>query len=544
VTFADGEVGPRDIVVPIVDDRAGEPDEDVTLTLSTDGGCGDASQAVLTIVDDDRASVAPPPATYAVGGTVAGLQGTGLELVEIGSGARVMPGNGAFAFGARFDDGTAYDVRVATQPGNPVQICTVANGLGTIAAADASDIVVTCTTPAPAGGLDAGFGGGGLVTGNPAGGARALALQQDGKLLVLGATTLSRLDGAGIPDATFGTGGSVAIAFAGGLDVEAQDVALQPDGRIVVAGYTGVKFGSPADFAVSRFMPDGSLDGMFGTGGTVVTDWAGSTDRAYAVLVQGDGKIVVAGHAGSAASGSDFAVARYTAAGALDTSFGSGGKVSTNVAGQTDLAYAAALQPDGRIVVTGRAGVSGGADPDVGIVRYETDGHLDGSFGTGGVVLVDVSGGSWDEASDVGIAADGGILVTVQALVGGAFDFAVARFTPGGSLDTGFGANGVVTTDFGAGHDYVRALALQPDGRIVVAGQSASATVADFAVVRYEADGTLDASFGSGGAITVDFFGSIDGATCLVRQPDGKLVVGGAARNGAVGALGLARIVP
>src|SRR5262249_36943132 len=163
--------------------------------------------------------------------------------------------------------------------------------------------------------------------------------------------------------------------------------------------------------------------------------------------------------------------------------------VSTNVAGQTDLGYAAALQPDGRIVVAGRAGVDGAADPDVGLVRYEPDGSLDAGFGAGGVVLVDLSGGSWDEASDVALQGDGGIVVAVQALAGGTFDFALARFTEEGGVDADFGTAGVATTAFGAGHDYARAMLLQPDGRIVVAGQGSSDTVADVALARYEANG-------------------------------------------------------
>ena len=275
--------------------------------------------------------------------------------------------------------------------------------------------------------------------------------------------------------------------------MEAQDLAVQPDGRIVVAGYTGPRFGSPTDFAVARYLADGTPDPTFGTAGVVVTDWHGSTDRAYAVLIQSDGRIVVAGHAGTpTVSGpdNDFAVARYTASGALDASFGDGGKAETGVAGLADFAYAAALQPDGSIVLAGRAGTTGGADPDVGLVRYLADGTLDPTFGRAGVVLIDVSGGSWDEASDVAIAGDGGILVAVQAVAGTTFDFALARFRSDGAVDTGFGTQGVVTTGFGAGDDFARGMSLQPDGRIVVVGQSSSATVSDFGIARYLADGT------------------------------------------------------
>jgi uncharacterized delta-60 repeat protein len=217
--------------------------------------------------------------------------------------------------------------------------------------------------------------------------------------------------------------------------------------------------------------------------------------------------------------------------------------VTTTVAGLTDLAYAAALQPDGKLVVAGRAGVDGAADPDVGIVRYQSDGTLDQGFGDRGIVVIDLTG-VWDEASDVAIQNDGEILVAVQAQVGTAFDFALARFAADGTLDASFGTHGLASTDFGSGHDYARALALQADGRIAVAGQSASATVSDFGVARYQPDGALDTSFGNAGTLTLDFFGSEDGAECIVTQGDGKLVVAGLARNQSSTRLGLARVIP
>src|SRR5262249_19405270 len=363
------------------------------------------------------------------------------------------------------------------QPSNPTQICTLTNHTGTIAAADVTDVAVSCVEPMPGGALDPTFGSAGLVTGNLAGGARAMVLQGDGKLLVLGGNALVRYNGDGTVDGSFGTGGTAAVVFAGGLTVEAQDLAVQPDGRIVVAGYTGARFGSTTDFAVARYLTDGTPDLDFGSGGAVVTDWHGSTDRAYAVLVRSDGKIVVAGHAGTpslSTPSNDYAVARYTTIGELDASFGTGGKVETDVAGLADFAYAAALQPDGGIVLAGRAGIDGGADPDVGLVRYRGDGSLDTGFGSSGVVRIDVSGGSWDEASDIAITDEGAILVAVQAIVGTTFDFALARFRADGTLDVAFGTDGVATTAFGAGHDYARALSLQPDGRIVVVGQGSS----------------------------------------------------------------------
>jgi uncharacterized delta-60 repeat protein len=543
VLLDDGESGTRSITLPVLDDHEGEPDETVVLTVATLHGCATGAQASteITVVDDDWV---PEPPSYTVGGTVTGLEGSGLILREVVTFSEATPGNGAFTFGYPYESGSTYDVRIATQPTDPVQVCTVANATGTVGTADVTDVAVTCTTPPPPGGLDPGFGGGpGLVTATFAGSARALALQDDGRILVLSSDAVARYEADGTLDTTFGSGGVVAVAFGSGLDVEAQDVVVQPDGRIVVGGHVGARFGSPSDFALARYEADGSPDTTFGVAGAVVTDFAGFTDRAHQVLLQADGKIVLGGHA-TISGGNDYAVVRYTAAGVLDASFGAGGKATANIAGATDLALAAALQADGKVVLGGRVAASGGADPDVGLVRFDASGALDPSFGQQGVVRSDLSGGSWDEVSAVAIAGDGGILVAVQALLGGTFDFVLAKFDPSGTLDPAFATAGVATTAFGTSDDSARALGILPDGRIVLAGQAKSPTVIDVALAVYQADGTPDATFGDAGLLTVDFFGGGDSAQCLVVQNDGKVVVGGSARNGSTTQLVLARVIP
>jgi uncharacterized delta-60 repeat protein len=131
-----------------------------------------------------------------------------------------------------------------------------------------------------------------------------------------------------------------------------------------------------------------------------------------------------------------------------------------------------------------------------------------------------------------------------QAVAGTTFDVTLARFGSDGAIDTAFGTQGVVTTAFGAGEDFARGISLQPGGRIVVVGQSSGATVSDFDIARYLADGTLDASFGDGGRLAVDFFGATDGEECVATQADGRLVVAGLATNGSSTGLGLVRQVP
>jgi uncharacterized delta-60 repeat protein len=355
--------------------------------------------------------------------------------------------------------------------------------------------------------------------------------------------TLSRYNPDGTLDTTFGTGGTVSIAFNGGILDAADDVAIQPDGRIVVVGFTRV--GTQDDFGLARFNANGSPDVTFGTNGKVSTDFAGSADRAWAVLVQTDGRLVVAGHAvtpSPTGGGNDFAVARYTAAGALDTTFGVGGKVTTDIAGRTDLAFAARLQPDGKIVVAGRVADGGADNPDVGLVRYDFDGSLDATFGTGGIVRIDLNG-DWDEASDLVLQADGTIVVSVQALIGSSFSFAVARFESDGHLDPSFGTLGLSTVTFSTLSDFARAIAVQDDGTIVVVGQSSNLSNGDVALARLRTDGTLDTDFGTGGKVTADFFGSIDSGQAVAIQADGGILVAGAANNGASVGLALLRVL-
>ena len=545
VVFADGDAVPRSVELTVLPDTMEEPDKTVMLTLSDPGGCatlGAQASAVLTILDDD-APFTPPP-VFTVGGTVTGLVGTGLVLRN--AGLDLSPGNGAFTFPQPLPSGIPYSVTVVTQPMNPNQVCSVTNGSGTISDADVTNVAVDCVTSPTNGALDPGFGSGGKVTGLLAG-ASAMALQTDGKIVVVGDRSLSRHNTDGSPDTGFGTGGAVTVVFTGALD-EAQGVAIQPDGKIVVAGTT--RGGTPndfGDFAVARYNADGSLDTSFGTGGKVTTNFNAGIDEASAVRVQPDGKIVVAGSAAASASfpvDNDFAVARYTGAGALDTGFGTGGKVTTNVAGRTDLVNAAVLQSDGKIILAGRVADGSGVEPDLCLVRYNANGSPDLGFGNNGILRSNLGLGNWEEATDLVMQPDGQIVVATLAVVAGKFNFGVARFDAAGRVDGSFGNGGVATTGFPAQDDYANAVALQPDGSIVVAGRTSSLASADFALARFDSGGVLDGSFGTGGKVTIDFFAGSDGAECVAVQPDGKIVLAGFAQNGAGNGLALARVNP
>jgi uncharacterized delta-60 repeat protein len=389
-----------------------------------------------------------------------------------------------------------------------------------------------------AGDLDLGFGTGGKVTTDFSGGDRATAvvLQSDGKIVLAGFDgsgdfALARYNADGSLDTTFGSGGKVTTDFAGGND-SANAVALQSDGKIIVAGttYTGV---GAADFALARYNADGSLDTRFGSGGKVTTDFSRRTDHAQAVAIQSDGKIVVAGQSYTVGkkgyNGDDeFALARYNADGSLDTGFGSRGKVLTSIGSGASDAFGVALQGDGKIVVAGRA-IGSSQSMDIAVARYTAGGSLDTTFGSGGTVLTDFAGYG-DQALGVALQGDGKIVAAGETNPGSSYDdFALVRYTTTGSLDTTFGSGGKVTTDFAGYYDRAYSVAIQSDGEIVAAGRGGGA--ADFALARYTTSGSLDTGFGSGGKVTTDFAGSDDKAFGVAIQSDGKIVAAGYARS-------------
>ena len=338
--------------------------------------------------------------------------------------------------------------------------------------------------------------------------------------------------GSGKLDAcVFGHGGKVTTPLGIG-----KAVALQSDGKIVVAG-SGSTSGGSDDFALVRYTSSGALDTGFGTGGKVTTPIGLGNDFGRAVALQSDGKIVVAGSTSSISGNSDFAVVRYTSSGALDTSFGTGGKVTTPIGSSTDFGNAVALQSDGKIVVAGYSYIR--CNTDFALLRYTSSGALDTSFGTGGKVTTPISSNGFGNA--VALQSDGKIVVAGSTSSnGGIFDFALVRYTSSGALDTSFGTGGKVTTPIGSGTDFGRAVALQSDGKIVVAGSSTSGGKDDFALVRYTSSGALDSGFGTGGKVTTPF-GS---GNAVALQSDGKIVVAGSSNNGSLNDFAVARYQP
>jgi uncharacterized delta-60 repeat protein len=386
------------------------------------------------------------------------------------------------------------------------------------------------------GNLDLSFGTNGKVTTdflNNGDFGRALAIQNDGKIIVVGETYkdkgdfgLVRYDRAGSPDASFGNGGKVITGFPNQHD-SAFAVAVQPDGKIIVAGSTqGDDFFS-ADFALARYDSLGNLDTSFGVGGKVTTDFFGNGDLARAIALQNDGKIVVSGiTTHSSAEGANFALVRYNSNGSLDTSFGGGGKVSTDFSFSGDNAHAMALQSDGKIILGGQSSLN------FALARYQNNGSLDSSFGTGGKVTTDFLPG-FGNATAIALYGDGRIAVAGYT---GFYNFALARYHSNGNLDSSFGTGGKVISNFSGGSDYAFAIHVQRDGKIIAAGESAAPRAfSDFALARYDSAGNLDQSFGMAGIQTVDFAGSSESIHAVALQSDGKLVVAGEAYQDVTG---------
>jgi uncharacterized delta-60 repeat protein len=390
-------------------------------------------------------------------------------------------------------------------------------------------------TTLASGALDSGFGKGGRIittVGMPASGARAVLIQPDGKIVAAGypgnirGFALVRYARNGSLDPTFGSHGRVTTRLvsdpraSGGL---AWALARQYNGKIIAAGEG---YGT---IALARYGRTGRLDRGFGTGGIVQTEFSDSESEsagAYDVVLQPDGKIVAVGRHDS--SGHEaFALVRYRTNGTLDPSFGTGGKVTTATGG---FASAVAVQPDGKIVV---AGSSESQSRAFTVARYEKDGSLDPTFGVGGIVETRL--GSTDGAQAV-IVQRGGKIVVVGSTGLRRSSFTLVRYNRNGTRDSSFGSRGIVKAGFGLGSSAVAtAAARQRDGRIVVVGWFFRYPRWEFAVARFGANGHLDRSFGTGGRITTSFRsvapktsrGRQDTAHAVAIQPNGKIVVAG-----------------
>jgi uncharacterized delta-60 repeat protein len=341
----------------------------------------------------------------------------------------------------------------------------------------------------PDGSLDSTFGVGGRATipisaGNDV--AKAVVIDSSGRIVVAGYAfngsnndfALVRLNPDGTPDASFGSGGKVTTPIGTSTD-QAHGVVIDPSGRIIAAGYSSSN--GDEDFALVRYNADGTPDGSFGSGGTVTTN-IGDTDFVNAVTLDAVGRVVVVGVAVAVNTG--FAVARYTTTGALDPSFGTGGIVQIPAI-TAGVASAVAIDGSGRIVVAGHSFAEG---TDIALARFLPSGVLDTSFGHSGTMTTHIGASSVEFGNGVVVDGNGRIVVAGTTDYGQVERFTLVRYRTDGSLDPSFGTGGVVITAFGTNQDRANAVVIDGTGRIVVAGYSADSQRRNFALARYLAN--------------------------------------------------------
>lgn len=399
-------------------------------------------------------------------------------------------------------------------------------------------VVLAMNLHGQAGALDNDFSSDGILTttiGSASAYANAMAIQTDGKILVAGSAefpgnstdfTVVRYFPDGSLDTGFGENGTAHIGLT--YPDEAKAITIQPDGKILLAGFYSLQ--TDKFFAVARLNADGTNDAGFGLNGQTFLSLSGSAspdEEARGIALQADGKIVVAGPTSSGADG-DFGVARFNTDGSMDNSFSFDGQVVTAFGSARDWANSVALQSDGRIVVAGYYTNTEGEN-HIALARYQTDGQLDSGFGSNGLVMTDITSGFSDRGRSVRIAPDGKILC--GGFSGGSFNsFSIVRYMPSGAIDTGFGVDGIVTFNpTGSSFDII-SLGIQSDGKVLACGNSQGPL--GFILARFMADGTLDTSFGENGWLSTPIEGGDADAGTLALQQNGRILIAGSRSGG------------
>ena len=368
----------------------------------------------------------------------------------------------------------------------------------------------------------------------PGANAKAGGLQSDGKIIAAGTIGNSnksyfgavRYNTNGALDSTFAVDGKAIIPIGTQQRDHLNAMVIQPDDKIILAGTTSKDTNS--QIALLRLLPDGVLDSTFGINGITILALEGRSNNGTSLAMQHDGKIFLAGYISS--SKTDALLCRFTPEGIPDSSFGTSGKIITNIPFYSHGANAIAIQPDGKIVIGGSIGYFAfeGVVPifDFSLIRYHQNGQLDSTFNEDGIVRTSIS--QWvDQLYGLAIQPDGKIIAAGHTNSGDPnhrnFEFVIARYNEDGALDTDFGTDGLAITPFGIDNDGANSVAIQKDGKIVAVGQTGW-TSSDFALARYNVDGTVDTTWGINGMITTDFNSSGDYGSAVILQPDGKIV--------------------
>lgn len=359
-------------------------------------------------------------------------------------------------------------------------------------------------------------------------------VQPDGKIVVAGYTNngsknnvlVVRYTKDGQLDQGFGNNGSV-IYDGGGIDHKGLGLALSPDGSIIITGY--IRSATDRNILVLKFRSDGRLakSYIYSTAGLF-------TDIGFGVAVQQDGKIVVVGEQ-SNGTNQDIVLLRLDADLALDPTFGAGGIVTYNgSANANDKGFAVTIQNDNKIVVAGAEVSAGRSNEDVLVLRFNSNGTLDRGFGANGVFTYSHTGDYSDYGNCVQLQADGKIVVAGAAYDGLRYKTLLLRVNPNGTLDGDFGAAGVVLYQGPSQvYDYAYGMAIQDNEQILLAGVTSNGSNNDAVVLRFQPNGTLDSSFAANGVFTFNASGQDDAANAIALQPLGKtVVVGDSSVNG------------
>jgi uncharacterized delta-60 repeat protein len=425
------------------------------------------------------------------------------------------------------------------------------NHLAGLALAIVAALAISIVAQAAIGDLDPTFGAGGKVTtfvGTSNSFANAVAVQLDGKIVVAGIPLLTRYNSDGTLDTTFGTNGIVTNS---GIN-QGKGVVIQTDGKILVAGNPNVgRLNS--DFWVARLNSNGSLDTSFGTNGIASYSLNSSSNlgpgNVRSIALQSDGKIIVAGEVASCCNTwSWYQAVRYNSDGSLDR-----GDVDTSGNGN-DMA-ALVIQPDGKILLAGNT-YNGGFTPGyrMALMRLNPDFSYDSTFGGNGTLVTDFGNVGFYDYS-IALQSDGKIVAVGQlgciqyCQVPPGYKFALARFNTNGSLDTTFGTNGVVTNNFSLmadltnnpGSELLKNIVVQPDGKLIVGLDTFDGSHYHFLLARFNSNGSPDTSFGNAGQITTAFSTSDDHLHAIVLQPDSKIIAAGSTSNGTNTGIALAR---
>jgi uncharacterized delta-60 repeat protein len=378
-----------------------------------------------------------------------------------------------------------------------------------------------------AGTLDSSFGVDGKVLTKPGDG-YCIIIQSDKKIVVGGAIGnnnfgVIRYNSDGSIDSTFGNSGIVNTYFPYSV-ARCEALTVQADGKIVAAGFIFNSSTISSDIALVRYTPNGLIDSSFGINGIIITGFGNHTQSdASSIKILPNHKLLVGGFASGPYGFTDFAVLRYNSNGDLDSTFGINGIILTDLQ-YNDRGGSIALQADGKILQSGSANTT--AISKFAMTRYNLDGTLDTMFGTKGKVIAAIDSAN-DYCFSINLETDRKIVLSGISTSSLITYFALAKYNADGSLDTTFGVKGKILTNFDGGDDETRSCVVQNDGKILVAGFTGFFPNENFALARYLSTGSLDSSFGINGLMTTDFQNQNDIGNAIAIQSDEKIIIAG-----------------